>query len=339
MIAAAATGSKDEFESLLDATIDRLKITLATAPAMGNEDFENSVKRAMEQAAVGTSFKNKIVKTKRGEFPDITAATYYGVEVKQIQKDSTRTRGNSIFESTRVDGVEAVYLVMSWNNATPQAQVRWRRYEDAIAGIVITHSPRYLLDINLPEDKTMFDEIEVPYDEFRELEQNLMMEKVRGMYQGNEDANLWWLETGDHYREPMTHFESMGKPARYQLIGEAFFLCPVVFGPNQRRKYAAPMAYWLSQGYAAQVVRDKFTSSGKEKIMGVEVPQIITRAKRHKSNIEKAATELDDELIMQFWGTDKPPQDRIGEWLQQVQGYYTGSANEMQILRKIFGRG
>ena len=172
MIAAAATGSKDEFESLLDATVKTLEITLATAPTMGNEDFENSVKRAMDKEARGTPFEGAVFKTKRGEFPDITAAIYYGVEVKQIQKDSTRTRGNSIFESTRVDGVEAVYLVMSWNNATPQAQVRWRRYEDAIVGVVITHSPRYLLDINLPEGETMFDEIEVPYDEFRELEQS-----------------------------------------------------------------------------------------------------------------------------------------------------------------------
>ena len=166
-----------------------------------------------------------------------------------------------------------------------------------------------------------------------------MMEKVRDMYQGNEDANLWWLETGERYRRPMTHFESMDDPTKHQLIGEAFFLCPVVFGPSQRPKVCGTHGLLAIAGIRCQVVRDKFTSSGKKKVMGVEVPQIIKRAERHKLNILAAADSLDDELIMQFCGTDEPPQDRIGEWLLQVRRHYTGASADMKVLGLLFGRG
>ena len=170
MISVPAIAPEEDFERLLDSTVTTLEITLRTAPSMGSLEFENSVFKAMKQAASGTVFSGKIQKTNPGDFPDITADGYYGVEAKQIHKDSTRTRGNSIFEGTRIDGVEAVYLMMCWN-VSKQSKVSWRKYEDAIAGVVITHSPRYLLDVELPENETLFDKLDIPYNTFRHLGQ------------------------------------------------------------------------------------------------------------------------------------------------------------------------
>ena len=335
MIATPAIAPREDFERLLDSTVRTLEITLRTAPSMGSFEFEDSVFRAMKQAADGTVFSGKIRKTNPGEFPDITAGRYYGVEAKQIHKDSTRTRGNSIFEGTRTGGVESVYLVMCWN-ASQQSKVAWRKYEDAIAGVVITHSPRYLLDVQLEQDEKLFDKLGLPYDEFRNLNQPGMMKKVRELYAGQDD-NLWWIETRD--RAPMQHFEALDNATKHRLIGEAFFLCPVVFGDDMRRKYATPMAYWLSQGFASQVIRDKFTSSGTRMIDGVYVPQIIARAIRHKNDILRAADSVDDELILQFWRVGEPPDqdDRIKQWLKHVWRYYSGNHAELRVLEDNFG--
>lgn len=335
MITAPKTASKEEFESLLNAAVDLLKDTLAVSDTMSNMQFEEAVCRAMQKVAKDTPFHGKIEKTDRGAFPDIVADRYYGVECKQIQKGVTRTRGNSIFESTRTDGMEYVYLVMSWDAGNIGAGVKWRRYEEAIANIVITHSPRYLIDVDLPPSESLFDKIETPYNEFRKLDQSKMMTHIHRLYKDSEKA-LWWLEGRD--RQPFRPLETMGNDERYKYIGEAFFLCPCVFGDDHKRKFLPVLAYWLSQGIVTHVVRDKFTSSGKSDVDGVYVRQVIRRAVKRKHHIIKAAESLSDETIEQFWERSVPDKSlRINIWLEMVASEYKGNKSHIDVLRKEYG--
>ena len=48
----------------------------------GAQKLEPEVKRALEQAAVGTIFENKIEMVSGQKFPDIVVAGRFGVEVK-----------------------------------------------------------------------------------------------------------------------------------------------------------------------------------------------------------------------------------------------------------------
>ena len=136
------------------------------------------------------------------------------------------------------------------------------------------------------------------------------------------------------------HLESLGAETRYKLIGEAFFLCPVVFGPrSDPKKYGHPMAYWLTQGCMAQVVRDKFTSGGRAILDGVDVPQIVYRAGvTRRDDIIRASETVTDKQIMEFWDVVNPPprSDRVDEWLQQVRDHFDGTDDEFSALEGQF---
>lgn len=132
------------------------------------------------------------------------------------------------------------------------------------------------------------------------------------------------------------HLESMEPERRYDLIGEAFFLCPIVFGPaNDRTKFMHPMGYWLTQRCMAHVVRDKFTSGGRVKVGDLEVPQIIHRAGfDRRENILRASRIVTDEQIVQYWNIHTAParDERISAWLQLVRQYFDGTDEECQVL-------
>ena len=49
-------------------------------------------------------------------------------------------------------------------------EFRCRPYEEVLSEVVVTHSPRYLIDMNLEEGKTIFDKIKMPYDTLRKKE-------------------------------------------------------------------------------------------------------------------------------------------------------------------------
>lgn len=344
MIVTEKTGDGEAFELLLTNAVADLKNAVAISPSMGSLDFEDTVFKAMEKTSKNTPFEGYVEKTSQGAFPDIVGKTHYGVEVKQVHKNSSRTRGNSIFEQSRVDDMQHVYLLMFWHAKVKEnANIAWKRYEDAIAGVVITHSPRYAVDVQLPEGESLFSKIDTPYDTFRQLPQKKMMSHVRKLYLNDGgDSNLWWLETQED-RKPLRNLEQAPQTKRYPLIGQAFFLCPQVFGNDHRHKFTGVVAYWLSQGYVCQSVRDKFTSSGKQNLMGVEVPQILFRAGvSRRDNIIQAAENLDPEIIRQFWGLDSiddvpdTRQHRLREWLKRVNNHYKGTLKEFKILESIF---
>ena len=46
-------------------------------------------------------------------------------------------------------------------------EFRARAYEECLSEVVVTHSPRYLIDMNLEKGKTIFDKINISYDTLR----------------------------------------------------------------------------------------------------------------------------------------------------------------------------
>jgi len=96
------------------------------------------------------------------------AQNYYGIEVKTTTQNHWKTTGNSMLESTRVENVERIFMLFA-KLASP-IEFRCRPYEEVLSEVVVTHSPRYLIDMNLEKGKTIFDKIKMPYDTFRKQE-------------------------------------------------------------------------------------------------------------------------------------------------------------------------
>lgn len=160
---------KEIFQSLLDNTIaflksDSKKNQKTYETLLGNK-LEGVVADIMSERAKGSPFENSIELISGQKFPDIIAKKYYGVEVKTSKQDHWTTTGNSVLESTRVEGVERIYML--FGKMVSPFDFKCRPYEECLSEVVVTHSPRYLIDMNLPAGQTIFDKLKIPYDTLR----------------------------------------------------------------------------------------------------------------------------------------------------------------------------
>jgi hypothetical protein len=122
------------------------------------ESFEEHV------AAVMKEIIGETVQYERGSsrFPDI-AIPPYGIEVKFTKADKWTSTGNSILESSRHPDVKYIYLCFLKAGGVPDVLIK--PYDKVMSEIVVTHYPRYRIDMTA--DKSIFDKMGIKYDDFR----------------------------------------------------------------------------------------------------------------------------------------------------------------------------
>lgn len=202
-------------------------------------------------------------------FPDIIAERYYGVEVKSTKADHWTSTGSSIVESTRNEFVENIYMLFGKLGGKPP-EFKCRPYSEVLYDIAVTHSPRYLINMELPEGKTIFDKMNTTYDDFRNSEDNIA--KVRNYYKKKAKRGQempWWISSEDDEKPvnfTLRLWSSVNADERKVLISYCLILFPEIWKPdaNSRTKYNQA-SLWLCS--FAQVVfpniRDAFTAGGK----------------------------------------------------------------------------
>lgn len=157
IISANPEPHRKEFDSLLSSTIIELnshaKKSSITVSNLLGRDLEPYVRDVMTDLAVGSPFENSIELIGGQKFPDIVAKRFYGIEVKTTTQNHWKTTGNSVLESTRVENVERIFMLFA-KLAAP-IEFRCRPYEECLSEVVVTHSPRYLIDMNLEIGKTI----------------------------------------------------------------------------------------------------------------------------------------------------------------------------------------
>ena len=161
--------SHNELNLLINSTIDELNAHAMKAPKKmeqlrGNR-LEPYVQAVMTDLAVGSKFENSIELIGGQKFPDIVVKKYYGIEVKTTTQNHWKTTGNSVLESTRVGDVERIFML--FGKLGSPIEFRARAYEECLSEVEVTHSPRYLIDMNLEKGKTIFDKINISYDTLR----------------------------------------------------------------------------------------------------------------------------------------------------------------------------
>ncbi len=143
--------NKPIFQSLIDTTIQSLdyeakRNQMKYLSLLGNK-LENVVADVMSRNAKGTPFENSIELISGQRFPDIIANKFYGVEVKTTKQNHWTTTGNSVLEGTRVDGIERIFML--FGKMVNPVEFKCRPYEDCLSEVVVTHSPRYLINMDL----------------------------------------------------------------------------------------------------------------------------------------------------------------------------------------------
>ena len=255
----------NEFRLLMRNTDDLLNHDALLRPnyyvTRGGNLLEDDVYSALNEAARRTAFENTIEKISGQRFPDIIASKYYGIEVKSTKEDHWRSTGSSILESTRVPGIERIFMTFGKLGGNP---IRFlsRPYEECLSGIAVTHMPRYLIDMELKEGNSIFDRMGVPYDELRKLDNPIAPVSQYYRKKLKPGESLWWA--GDSLEETVSAKIrlwgnlSPEEKRRYKTYGCVYY--PEIFGGDYDQ-----YALWLtSQGIVDPHIRDQFSAGGQE---------------------------------------------------------------------------
>jgi len=257
--------SLPEFQALMKKTDVLLNADALKRPkyyaSRGGNPLEDDVMVALEESAKGTEFENTIEKISGQKFPDIVAAKLYGVEVKSTKEDHWTSTGSSILETTRVAGVERIYMTFGKLGGNP-IEFLSKPYEECLYDIAVTHMPRYRIDMRLKKGETIFDKIGIPYDELRKMENPIapVAKYYRGQLKPGE--SLWW--TGDNTDEAVSAtirlWKNVSTDEKRRFAIQGCVNYPEIFKGDYDR-----YALWLtSQGVVDPHIRDQFSAGGKE---------------------------------------------------------------------------
>ncbi|MBP9991324.1 MAG: hypothetical protein KBT45_07880 [Bacteroidales bacterium] len=259
----------------------------------------------------------KIRKSDRQHFPDILLDdTTYGVEVKSVKDKTWTSTGSSIVETLRESEIEKVFLMFGRLSA-PEIDFRCKPYEDCLSEIAVTHSPRYLINMDMSAtDKTIFEKMGTSYEQFRKMgdgQINLVRKHYREKFRGrNQKSMPWWIS-----EEPttITHPSELYNPScEFRMLSDlsnevkeyfrvcSYALFPEILGTDQD-KFRKP-SLWICSRFSiiCSNVRDFFTAGGtvniyvNDKLEWENVPKVVANLALYIHNI-KRYLDSDEELI------------------------------------------
>ncbi len=121
---------------------------------------------------------------------------------------------------------EFIYYLVKWLNPV---EFKYNLYEECFSDVVVTHSPRYLINMNLDKGETIFDKINFPYNKLRREDNPI--KPIVNFYRDNlkEGQELWWIgdEDSDKSKNIIIRFwNSLNSKEQnyYRIMGMIFFL-------------------------------------------------------------------------------------------------------------------
>lgn len=317
---------KAEFESLLDRCCVQLTIEARETGFKSSSQFENRVREVLQDLTFAESFEIDLAPHPQA-FPDI-ALGEFGVEVKFSQNDTWRSVANSVLETQRIESVKHIYLVFGKMGGTPE--VRWGEYEQSVIHVRTSHVPRF--EVELPSEKasvkkSLFEEMGVKYDDFRELQMHEKMKYIRAYARKIHPAGrLWWIEEKetDEHTVPIQArlYTNLSTVEKTKLRAEAALLCPkIVKSGRSRDKYDDLVLYLLTyHGVLCHQARDLFSAGSvanpkNDNNGGVYIMRAL---KLIEKDMKEAAITMDDALFIEYWGESVLPEKRISRWLEKA---------------------
>jgi hypothetical protein len=333
--------NKNEFSVLIENTLSELNLSAKhLAKKLDNlsgNKLEPFVRDIMVTQAIGTPFENSIELVSGQKFPDIVAKKYYGIEVKSTTQNHWKTTGNSVLESTRVEGVERIFML--FGKLVKPIEFRCRPYEECLSEVVVTHSPRYLIDMNLPVGGTIFDKMNISYQSLRITQNPIkpIVDYYKTKLKPGED--IWWLEHGENIKASSLVIKiwanlSVFEKQELKIKSMAFF--PEVFG-NSNDKFGR-LSIWLvtSEAIVCPNVRDLFTAGGKSDLqVGKKnykrVPKIF---KTLFDNLHLIISVIQNTSVIElseYWQTKTTEKSKLDDWIKLV----TKEANKIEDAKHL----
>lgn len=291
--------SRVQFESLLEITKNFIiSNPMLTQDVSNGDQFEEMVFDTIYKFGLQEGYT--LIHTGKLTFPDIYIGQF-GVEVKYSDSGKWTSIGNSITETTRVKGVSHIYILYGKRDSN-RIELSWRMYEECLSDIVVTHHPRYLIDMELNTGDTIFEKMGVPYNDFYgpNAIKNLKKHYRKTLKTGEE---LWWLDESDVIKSPIIYDSKIIK--RTRILVEGMVLCPEIFSKSST-KYFNLAAYLLrNYNVLSTNLRDIFSAGGLVSITInnciLTLPRIFHHLYNRAADINQYLTTVQRSLLIEHW--------------------------------------
>lgn len=317
---------KNEFNTLLSSIIIELNAHAKKSPKKieqlkGNK-LEPYVGEVMTELAVGTAFENSIEVIGGQKFPDIIANKFYGIEVKTTTQNHWKTTGNSVLESTRVEDVERIFML--FGKLGKPIEFKCRAYEECLSEVVVTHSPRYLIDMNLEKGKTIFDKINTPYDTLRQKQNPI--KPITDYYKSKlkPGQDLWWIQDTEQASNLVINiWNNLNQKEKQEIKNRAMVYFPEVFS-NRGDKFAR-LAIWLvtKESVVCPNIRDLFTAGGKDDYLiknktYKNIPRIYIKLFENIDSVLEVLINTSSIELTEYWKEKTSEKKKIIDWIDLV---------------------
>lgn len=265
----------EAFVNLMDRTENILNSEAHTNPndykRLTSSTLEMCAVDKIKMACVDSPFDANEVQLISGQrFPDIVANQFYGIEVKSTKDNHWTSTGSSIVETTRMENVDDIYMLFG-KLGGDIPQFKCRPYQDVLYDIAVTHSPRYLINMELDKGKTIFSKMGTTYDSFRKSADNISL--VREYYrkkakEQDKQEMPWWI-TSDNIEKAHSFniklWNSLEIWEKRELQAKCMILFPEALNPARSMTKYNNTTLWLCS-YNQVVnpnIRDLYSAGGK----------------------------------------------------------------------------
>ena len=262
-------------------------------------------------------------------FPDVIIKTphgNWGIEVKSSKSKNWETLGGSINESTKVSGLNEIFILFG-KNINNRVQVKIKEFSRCVKSVAVTHSPRYLIDMEIDDGQDIFSLLNTtygnvcnhnqPFDIFKEY----FKERAR-----KSNTKFWFLSDEESERTSETYqelewkfFNQIPVLERLALISEAIILYPVDLFGYSRNVYDNSNLFFLGRNVISNSMRDNFTAGGQFYVYGYRVAQkySLLLNEEYLGIIRKLLTTEPTIEMKQVYGTDNILDIR-NQWLREI---------------------
>lgn len=237
----------------------------------------------------------------------------YGLEVKSsssVTSKSWKINGNSVLGSTK-QAVIDTYIVFG-KTALGHQEFRCKRYEEAVSNVGVTHSPRYMIDMDIAPDETFFAKSGLSYQRISKSDNPIGLItdyfKARGL-------QAWWL--AESTPAAIRMFSELSAQERAEMIGYCFARFPEVFSSSVKKYQRSALWLTMKQSVVSTSLRDNFSASGRANVVLKNItyqnaPKIYKTLHEHRFVVRNALFEADIEDLMDDWNIilKKPRSER-----------------------------
>lgn len=333
--------------------IEKTTIQLNNAAKRNPEYFRSQTGRKLEHVVFDylqdTNKTNKLgfnIELISGQkFPDIIVGSKYGIEVKSTTADHWTTTGNSVLESTRVENIDKIFII--FGKLSNEVEFISRPYEECLSEVVVTHSPRYRIDMKLAENQTFFDKVDLTYDSLASSDDPI--KPIIDYYRENLEPgeSLWWVNNDPEATSvpaKIRQFCNLSPTEKHRIKNYALAHFPEIFGASNRTKYDQ-LILWLitSHSVVSSSMRDLFTAGGRydQVIKGenfTRIPRVFWNVTHEFNKIKREITNATFEELRGHWGINVDPDDRVCMWINLVCAHNKSYPEVRNLLLRTAGK-